>query len=167
MTQPYNLYVAFGLPGAGKSYVARVFSQFGFYMHDGDDDLPPLMRAAIDASRPVTDAMRDEFFGRIIAHVHQLLPEHPHLALAQTFIKERYRLQFLEHFPAAQFVLVEADEAVRERRLIARTHQALDPVYARRMTSFFDPPAIPHQVIVNNQDGDAHLHGQIAAILGV
>jgi gluconate kinase len=167
MTQPHNsLFVAFGLPGAGKTYVAHVFGQFGFYVHDGDDDLPPTMRAAIDASQPVNDTMRDEFFTRIITHVHELLPQYPRLVVAQTFIKEKYRLLFLEHFPGAQFILVEAEPDVRERRLRERTHQALDPEYARRMTHFFDPPHIPYRVLVNNMDGDAHIKTQIATILG-
>jgi gluconate kinase len=167
MTQPQNsLYVAFGLPGAGKTYVARVFGQFGFYVHDGDDDLPEDMRAAIDASQTVTDDMRDEFFRRIIAHVTELLPYHPRLVVAQTFIKEKYRYLFLEHFPAAQFILVEAAGEVRERRLMERTHQALDPEYARRMTTFFDPPHIPHHILTNNMDGDAHVKAQIGVILG-
>jgi gluconate kinase len=163
----HSLYVAFGLPGAGKTYVARVFGQYGFFVHDGDDDLPDDMRAVIHASQPVTDDMRDEFFARIIAHVDQLLLEHPRLVVAQTFIKERYRRLFLEHFPSAQFVLVEAQDDVRERRLIERTHQALDPGYARRMTALFDPPTIPHQLIVNNQDGDAHIRAQIAPLVGL
>src|SRR3954469_3212155 len=81
-----TLYVTFGLPGAGKTYAARLFEQFGFMIHDGDDDLPDAMRDAISTQQPVNDDMRDEFFSRIIAHVHQLLPEHPKLVVAQTFI---------------------------------------------------------------------------------
>jgi len=38
------LYVAFGLPGAGKTFAAYVFERFGFTVHDGDDDLPADMR---------------------------------------------------------------------------------------------------------------------------
>jgi gluconokinase len=160
------LFVAFGLPGAGKTYAARVFEHFGFRMHDGDDDLPDKMRAAIAASQPISDAMRDVFFGQITASAGRLWSEYPQLVIAQTFIKEKYRQRFLDTFPAARFVLVEADVGVRERRLAHRTHQALDPEYVRRMDRIFEPPQIPHQVISNNEDGDAHLRRQIAAILG-
>src|SRR5882757_6105280 len=69
-----TLFVTFGLPGAGKTYAARLFEQFGFTMHDADDDLPDVMRQAISTQQPVNDDMRDEFFKRIIAHVEQLLP---------------------------------------------------------------------------------------------
>jgi gluconate kinase len=159
------LYVAFGLPGAGKTFAAYVFERFGFFVHDGDDDLPPLMRATIEAAQPVTDSMRDEFFDRIIAHTAELWPRHPRLVVAQTFIKEKYRLRFLQSFPAAHFVLVQAAEDIRERRLSSRAIMRLDPSYARRMVTLFEPPAIPHQVIDNNADGDSHLERQIAALL--
>ncbi len=159
------LFVPFGLPGAGKTYVAHVFESFGFFVHDGDDDLPEDMRTAIDASAKVTDEMRDAFFARIIEQTNELIPNHARLVVAQTFIKEKYRLLFLEHFPAARFLLVVADDDVRERRLHERTHQALDPDYARRMTTFFDPPHIPHLTIHNNVDGDSHIKRQISDIL--
>jgi gluconate kinase len=159
------LFVAFGLPGAGKTYVARAFEQFGFAMHDGDDDLPDNMRAAIAASQPIDDTMRDAFFARIIASTGRLLPDYPNLVVAQTFIKEKYRRVFLDHFPVAHFLLVEAEIPVRERRLAHRTHQALDPDYVRKMDAIFEPPRIPHRVILNNQDGDTHIKTQLAAIL--
>jgi gluconate kinase len=159
------LFVAFGLPGAGKTYAARVFENFGFTMHDGDDDLPNDMRAAIAASQPISDAMRDVFFGQIIASAERLWLAHPQAVIAQTFIKEKYRQRFLDTFPVARFVLVEADIAVRERRLAHRTHQALDPDYVRKMDRIFEPPRIPHQVITNNEDGDVHLKRQIAHFL--
>ena len=159
------LFVAFGLPGAGKTYAARVFEDFGFRMHDGDDDLSDDMRAAIAASQPIQDSMRDVFFGQIIASAERLWPAHPQIVIAQTFIKEKYRQRFLDHFPAARFVLVEADLGVRERRLAHRTHQALDPDYVRKMDRIFEPPLIPHDVISNNEDGSAHLKRQIASIL--
>jgi gluconate kinase len=159
------LYVAFGLPGAGKTYAAYVFERFGFTVHDGDDDLPPDMRAAIEAAQAVTDAMRDAFFDRIIAHTAELWPRHPRLVVAQTFIKEQYRLRFLEAFPAARFVLVRATDDLRERRLSARPIMRLDPTYARRMVTLFEPPRIPHHLIDNNADGDAHLERQIAELL--
>lgn len=159
------LYVAFGLPGAGKTFAAYVFERFGFTVHDGDDDLPADMRAAIEAAQPVTDTMRDTFFDRIIAHTAELWPRHPRLVVAQTFIKEKYRLRFLEAFPAARFVLVRATDDLRERRLAERPIMRLDPGYARRMVTLFEPPGIPYQIIDNNADGDAHLERQIEELI--
>jgi gluconate kinase len=162
---PPIIYVTFGLPGAGKTYAARVFERFGFFVHDADVDLPEDMRTAIATQQPVSDEMRDRFFQNITAHVERLRPEHEKLVVAQTFLKEKYRQRFLDHFPQAQFVLVEADNPIRERRLERRTHQPLDPAYTRRMVSLFEPPYIPHMLINNNADGATHLEAQIAALL--
>lgn len=159
------IYVAFGLPGAGKSYAARVFERFGFYVHDADEDLPDDMRQAIATQQPVSDEMRDRFFRNITAHVEQLIKDHAKIVVAQTFIKEKYRQRFLERFPQSHFILVEAGDPLREWRLSRRTHQPLDPEYTRKMISLFEPPLIPHQVISNDADGDWHLEAQIQALL--
>ena len=160
-----TLYVTFGLPGAGKTYAARLFENFGFTVHDGDDDLPDVMRHAISTQHPINDDMRDEFFKRITAHVEELLPMNPKLVVAQTFIKEKYRRRFLEYFPHAQFILVEAKDPIRELRLERRTNQPLEPDYTRKMIAMFEPPHIPYKVLTNDAEGMLHLEDQIAALV--
>lgn len=161
------LLIFFGLPGAGKTYAARaVCREFGITLHDGDADLPDMMRAAIAASQPVTEAMRDEFFMRLISTVLRLKSEKPDLAVAQTFLKERHRRWTLTILPEAHFILVEADEAIRERRLVNRTSGThLDAEYARQMATLFEPPDIPHDHLFNNAAGDAHIIAQAKALL--
>jgi gluconate kinase len=95
----------------------------------------------------------------------RLLPEHPNLVVSQTFIKEKYRLLVLRQFPSARFVLVQAPDETRERRLRERTHQQLDIAYARNMVTLFEPPRIPYAVIDNPVDGRAHLRTQLARLL--
>lgn len=161
--------IFFGLPGAGKSYAARVIARkFKLSFHDGDDDLPDSMRAAIAASAPLADALRDEFFAALIEHVRNLREDGHPLAVAQTFVKEKYRRQVLDAFPEARFILVEASEEVREHRLAHRTKGArLDPVYARRMAAIFEPPGIPHDVLRNDSDGESEIIGQALEILEI
>ncbi len=162
-----QLYVTFGLPGAGKTYAARLFEQFRFTVHDADDDLPEAMRVAISNQQPINDDMRDEFFNRITEHVHQLLKKHSKLVVAQTFIKEKYRERFLEVFPYAQFVLVIAEDPIRELRLERRTNQPLEPDYTRKMIALFETPYIPHRVITNDADGVLQLEDQIETLVKV
>jgi len=160
-----TMFITFGLPGAGKTYVARIFSEYDFYVHDGDDDLTQDMKTAIATQSPINDTMRDAFFNQIIQSIYRLKPEHPRLIVAQTFIKEKYRLLVREHFPEAQFILVEADANIREERLIQRTHQMLDIDYTRKMRLIFEPPRIDHMIINNNGHGEREIKRQIEAIL--
>src|SRR3954464_9196821 len=115
------LVVMFGLPGAGKTYVAReLASLHGLRFHDGDDDLPRDMREAIDAAAKVTPDMRDRFVDAMASSVESLLRAHPHVVLAQTFLKRQHRERFLSRFPHAHFVLVAAPSELREQRLANR-----------------------------------------------
>ena len=162
-----NLLIFFGLPGAGKSYAARAIARkFKLSFHDGDNDLPESMRAAIAASAPLADALRDEFFAALIEHVRELREDGRALAVAQTFIKEKYRRQVLDAFPEARFILVEAQDEVREHRLAHRSTTArLDPAYARRMAVLFEPPEIAHEVLKNDVDGESEIIAQAAKML--
>jgi gluconate kinase len=148
------LVVMFGLPGAGKSYVARRFAALhGVHFHEGDDDLPADMREAIDHAAKVTPDMRDRFVDAMVSSVKRLLAQHGRVVLAQTFLKAQHRARFLAAFPSAEFVLVAAPGELREWRLQHRHHQPLEPAYARAMTGLFDAPPSGVRVITN--DGDA------------
>ncbi len=64
------IFVLFGLPGSGKTHVAQVLRKhFNFFIHDGDDDLPPVMKKLLLTSVPISDEMRDVFFKKLITHV--------------------------------------------------------------------------------------------------
>ena len=164
VVSPPVLLVTFGLPGAGKSFVARALEQRGFHAHDGDDELPADMRAAIERAVPVTEEMRDRFVDALVARVALLLPEHPRLVIAQTFLKQRHRTRFLSRFPQARFVLVRASDAVRVQRLEHRTHQPLDAAYTRKMVTLFDEPLEPYAVIENTGDAKS-LEVQLDALV--
>jgi gluconate kinase len=137
------LYVVFGLPGAGKSFVARQLGRRGFFVHDGDDDLPDDMRQAIVRGEIITTEMRDRFMAVLIDHVVDLAASHPRLVVAQTFLKARHRAQLAARLPAARFVHVVADDDLRRRRLADRNHQPLSPESVARMIAAFDFPGVP------------------------
>jgi hypothetical protein len=61
---------------------------------------------------------------------------------------------------------VEANEEIRERRLVNRSGGTrLDPGYVHRMSAIFEPPAIPHAVLRNDYDGDTDIIAQASSIL--
>lgn len=158
--------ILFGLPGAGKTYVGKLLHKhFGFTFYDGDHDVTDAIKAAIETKTPFTDEMRDEFFLKLFHSMDRLSKQHENLAVAQTFIKERFRLQALERFPDARFILVKTKSSIREERLEGRVEMHLEKNYARQMVRNFDHPQIEHSILNNNEEGEAELVERLEKIL--
>ena len=157
-----SLIILFGLPGTGKTYVGKIFEKyFDYHFYDGDNDLTEEMKEAIKVQRVFTDKMRDAYFKILISKIQDLKSKHKNLVVAQTFIKEKYRLNLIEKISDAKFVLVEAKKEIREKRLQERVDYPLDLEYARKMEINFDEPIINHLKIINNEEGDKNIKKQI------
>ncbi|MEK7129945.1 MAG: AAA family ATPase [Patescibacteria group bacterium] len=161
-----SLLVIFGLPGAGKTYAADVLGKkFGYFIYDGDTDIPEYMRDALLNKAIITDAMRREFLTRMIASITKLTQTHHKLAVHQTLIKEFMRKEFLDAFPHAQFLLVETDDVIREQRYMKRDYFNLGLPYLRHMSNLFEQPEIPHIIIENGTDGEKAILAQLKNVL--
>ena len=154
----------FGLPAAGKNFVGRILAEeFDYTFYDGDVDLTQEMIDAIREERPFTNAMRDRFYRSLIDRIAALRVAHSRLAFGQATFKERHRVLMHEAFPDVIFVLVEADPAVRRRRL-ARGGNPVTVAYAERIDSLFEPPRQPH-VVIRNNGGREEVVDQLEALL--
>lgn len=161
-----SLIILFGLPGTGKTYVGKIFEKyFDYHFYDGDNDLTPEMKTAIKTKTVFTDKMRDAYFKILISKIQDLKSKHKNLVVAQTFIKEKYRLNLIEKISDAKFVLVEAKKEIREKRLQERVDYPLDLEYARKMELNFDKPIVNHQIIINNNDGEENIKKQIVSVI--
>ncbi len=132
---------------------------------NGDDDLTPGMKNAISNRIPFTETMRDTFFKKLLKSVKQLQKKHTKIVVAQTYIKEKYRMLFLQEFKDIQFILVEADTKLRELRLSQRTSYPLDIEYARTMCLNFEKPHIEYVSINNDMDGEWSIIKQLQKII--
>lgn len=154
--------ILFGLPGTGKTFVGKIFGKyFSYYFYDGDNDLTPEMKIAIKTKIVFTDEMRDIFFEILINKIKALAEKHAKLVVAQTFIKEKYRIDLLKKIPNAKFILVETKKDIREKRLLERIDYPLDLEYARKMDTNFDKPIIDQVTINNNSYGEKNIMKQI------
>lgn len=161
-----SLIILFGLPGTGKTYVGKVFEKyFNYYFYEGDNDLTPEMKEAIKVQRVFTDQMRDVFFERLISKIQDLGSKIQNLVVAQTFIKEKYRVDLLKKIPTAKFILIETKKEIREKRLMKRVDYPLNLEYARKMEANFDKPMINHLIIIDDEDGDKNIQKQIEDML--
>ncbi len=160
-----SLVVLFGLPGTGKSFVGNIFKKyFDYYFYDGDNDLTKEMKEAIKVQKVFTDQMRDVFFKKLIGNIQELTKKHKKLIVAQTFIKEKYRVSLINKIPKVKFILIETKNSLREKRLAQRTDYPLDLEYARKMEINFDTPMIDHLIITNNIDGEKIIRKQIESL---
>ena len=160
------LLVLFGHPGSGKTYAGEILkNHFGFYLHDGDQDLPQSMRVRLAEHGHISDNMRDEFFQNILQSVEGLTRQHKNIVVAQTFIKEKYRESFKEKFPHTQFMYISVLDEIREERLQMRTSYPLDLTYARQMVADFDKPRLTHKILDNKKDGEDHIKKQLKKII--
>lgn len=150
----------------GKTYAGKIFkNRFGYYFYDGDTDMSEEMHTAVRNKELFTDPMRDEFFERLLKSVKDLANNHEDLAIAQTFIKEKYRRLFLDAFPRAQFILIKSKDAIREKRLAERTDYPMDRAYVKKMVANFELPQIPHIIIDNSVNGEEMISQELANIL--
>lgn len=160
-----ELLVLFGLPGAGKTYIGKLLEKyFGYYFYDGDQDMPQQLKDAI-VSETVTDQMRDAFFDRLIASIRGIQNRYQKIVVSQTFIKEKYREQFLTAFPNAQFIYVDADTPLREKRLLIRDSFRLPLEKWQKMSSIFEKPHIRHGILRNNTEGEEEVKKQLQLLI--
>lgn len=147
------LLVIFGLAGVGKNYVGEVLAQdFGFAVYDADQDLTPEIIEIIKKGELPGDGARGYYFKLVADKTEKLLPEHKNLAVTQMFRCEKDRVDFLRRFPAARFVLVEADQDKVLNRLGRRQDHLISARFGRRLMSDFEKIGIPFSALDNNGD---------------
>ncbi len=160
------LIILFGTTGAGKTFIGRLLEkEFGYHFYDGDVDLTEEMKTALHSMQPINDAMRHRFISHLIKSIMALAKQYPNLVVAQTFIKEKYRLRLLKKLPEAKFVLVNAQTELRYQRRRDRADYPWDDEYVRKMDAIFETPEIPFQTITNDSNGTKNLKADLQRLL--
>jgi len=160
-----DLYVIFGLPGAGKTYTGKIAEKyFGFYLYDGDQDMSAKYKKAVTAEE-INDDLRQVFFDQLIKSIGKL--KEKNIVVTQTFLKEKFREQFLKEFPQTKFILVEASVEVREKRLLNLDRFTLSLEKWQRMSKIFEEPQIPHKIIYNNYEGEDAVKEQLEKLFSL
>lgn len=156
------LIILFGLPGTGKTYTGRILrKKFNFHFYDGDGSLPKEMKMAIENQQPVSEEMRDIFFTKLLEKIKELKAKYKNLAVAQTYIKDKYRKEVLDKFPDVHFILIDTENSLREKRLISQKTYPLTLKYIREMVKNFDKPEIIFSAILNNSEGEKKLEKKL------
>ena len=150
-----RLLVLFGPPGVGKSYVAEVLARrYGFYFCDFDKDLTPEYEAAVAQGGVVPEEIRANQRRYNYERLQTLIVSHHKVVYAQALFRERLRVEFLELFPWAEFVLVDTPRELRVERLEQRTGHPSPLENAMWLGDMFEPVGIPHRVLRNDLSKD-------------
>jgi len=143
----------FGLAGVGKSYLAKYLSaHHGFYQYEGDDDVTPAMRQAIETGQHFTNEMRAEFVGILANKILELQRTHEKIVVSQGLYKNAHRKYLLDNVPNLQLVWVKASDAVMLERIKARGGVEITEEYAKSIRVNFEEPDMEVLEVVN--DGD-------------
>ena len=148
----------YGLAGTGKTHVGQLASRLsGRFFYDADTDISDAMKQALAQQRPFTDAMRDEFFPRVVQRIRSLQQQHGALVVTQGVYKQRHR-DYLRHAIAdMDMVCVSCSDTVLHQRLAARA-QGISPASASALLADFEPPEPGMRVLHNDSDDAALLH---------
>ena len=140
----------FGLPAAGKNYVGKILSEeFGFLFYDADVDLTEGMKESIQRNEIFTKEDRDKYYNIIIGQIKKIRTRFRNIAIMQSTFKEEHRQIILTNFPDIKFVLVRANDEIRNIRL-KEGNNLIDVNYSNKISRFFEEPKHRHHVIDNN-----------------
>lgn len=156
-----------GKPGAGKNYIGSNIFQgiFGYHFYDGDEDLTEDERDIIRQGEKPSEKMRSQHVDLMIQTTNELSRIHERLVIANTFVKNEYRIVFQNNIPPSTLIFVEIHPDIRKRRLTSRKDHIVSFDFAEKIDSEFEYPTGSYLKIFNNSDGTQELVMQVAQIL--
>ena len=156
------IWLFFGLAGSGKSHVGELIGRtLGWPLYHADDDITPAMRQALAEARPFTDAMRDEYFRRLVQRITQCRQPGRPLLVTQGVYKQRHRDLLSEQLPNLIPVWVFAPPQLIQQRLSERRDGVQLTSAAALVQDFEPPPATTLRI--NNDGDDTHIITQFDA----
>lgn len=159
-----KFFILFGLPGSGKDFVGKIFrDSFGYVFCEGDQSFTDGMREYLSQGKVVTPKIKREYLDVLMNKIRILRSEYSNVIVTDALFNESERQLLAENFPDAKFVLIETTQEIRERRIDQRV-QIAKKEFSKASRSFFEPPKLPHEKILNISDEFA-IQAQIKRIL--
>ena len=165
------IYIIYGLPGSGKSYLAKLLKeQFGFYYWDGDNAVTEEMHACLVQGNAFTQDIRDRFTVGLIKRIHLLKKIIPNenIVISQALYKSSNRQEIIKQFPEARFICVQANDDIIRERLAARKNGLV--VNIQNEKNKFEAPTSIEELactsfVTNHENTDAALVQQLTVLL--
>jgi len=155
------IYVLFGPPAVGKTYIGRLLSKkTGTNFFDADKQISK-NETILLKSGEYNQKNRDSFITKLQKKVYELSQKYKELIIAEAFTIESNRIDFKNYFKSkVLFINIEAPRAVAKKRAIKRLKEKPHIINIELFNFFwkvFEKPQIEHNVINNYQKKDSDL----------
>ncbi len=134
--------VMMGAAGAGKTTVGRQLAQdLGWPFLDADTLHAPDAIEHMHHGQSLTDAEREPWLLRVRDAIRQSRETTPHLVVACSALKQRYRDLLAGDLPDIRWVYLDAPESLLRERLAARTGHFAGAAILPGQMADLEPPA--------------------------
>lgn len=159
------IYVLFGPPGVGKTYIGSLLAKnkdWHFFDADmiymNDDELRYLL-----ANGKYDQNARDSFVKKLIMTVQHMLSvdSGKDLIIAEAFTKEKNRVEFMKYFDGqVSYIMIHASRNLAFERMRARMKKeehVVDEDVFEFVWDEFEAPKMPHKVLRNIDKTDEEI----------
>jgi shikimate kinase len=159
-----KVYLFFGPPSSGKSYLGKRFAELkGFTFYEADDDYIPEYRERVKVSDVEKQRVYDEFYSIVINKTRILLKQNKPVVIASAMGKNINRKRFFDEFgDTVVFVLVKSkpeiliENAIKrefpklEGRVLTKEKEESLRNHLINKLQKFEEPNFPHITILND-----------------
>lgn len=166
------IYVLFGPPGVGKTYVGQLLSHsFDLPFFDADTLIDSEETQLLRSGRYDQNA-RDNFVSKLISHVKGLVQDHgsvQDLVVAEAFTKEKNRIMFMKNFENnVCYIMINSPEEVAKKRSKSRLKEVRHVINAEAFELIwkeFERPKLLYISLNNYQVNDLDIIDQFGNLL--
>ena len=159
-----KVYIFFGPPSSGKSYLGKKFAEMrGYNFYEADDDYLPIYRERVKISDEERQKVFNEFYSKVIYKIKELLQQGKPVVVASALGNNVNRKRFIDAFKeSAVFILVKSsadlliENAVKREfpvlesiELTEEKEQSLREHLVKKINSF-EKPNFRHLIIDND-----------------
>jgi len=160
-----SIYIFFGIPGSGKSYLGKKFAdKIGAYFYEADDDYTDEMREESKKSEEHKKMINDQLYSLVVDKTAKFKEEYGKVVVASALGSNHDRHKFIDRFGVdVAFVLVKPDsskhlENTFQRELADPNREKISPEelksklekHLEKKQLNFEEPDFAYEAIDNN-----------------
>lgn len=160
------IFILFGVSGAGKTVIGKLFAQErGWIFDDADDFHPASNIEKMHRGESLTDADRAPWLEKLRGRIEQHLAARENAVLACSALKRSYRDR-LRVSDDVRFVYLRGDSALIKKRLADRRGHFMNPqLLASQFKDLEEPDRAENALVVDVDQSPQKIADTISALL--